>query len=322
MVARETAKVSYCTTCKGRLHHLMETLPANLKAEENNPDIEFVILDYGSDDGLAEWIERNFMKEIKSGRLIYARTEAEDFQVSHAKNMAHRLATGNILCNLDADNRIVPNFSRWLQQKAKAHSELFISSVPVHAFSHVLGKMDRKYLGKHSFTTHPGDITGRMSVSKDLFEKLGGYDESINSRRQDIDFAERARSSGATIIVLPQHLRGSAIPHSDEERVCHKAEADQIRAREYLKERDRPTGKNFSGIAHLIEEYRQFSTYKGPRSNIEQVGCGEVIINFSKSPSPIHPLGRHIATLSTVPKARRTDWALGAKRSNDSVLGR
>ena len=52
-------KLSFCTTCMGRAHHLKQTLPRNLadSVDWSRPDaVEFVVLDYSSPDDLAEWI--------------------------------------------------------------------------------------------------------------------------------------------------------------------------------------------------------------------------------------------------------------------------
>ena len=89
----------------GRLNHLQETLPKNLYGNQGFEGLEFVLLDYSSRDGLAGWIKARFMPEIKSGLLVYYRAEGyQRFFMAHAKNVAHRLARGEIVCNVDADN--------------------------------------------------------------------------------------------------------------------------------------------------------------------------------------------------------------------------
>src|SRR5215217_7406658 len=97
-------KVSYCTTCKGRLKHIQETLPANVSTENKNAGVEFVIIDYDCPDGTKDWVKANFASEISSGRVRLAHyAPAPVFSMEHAKNLAARIATGDIICNLDAD---------------------------------------------------------------------------------------------------------------------------------------------------------------------------------------------------------------------------
>ena len=61
--------VSYCTTCKGRLWQLEQTLPVNIKLA--NEDIEIVLLDYHSQDGLRDYILENYQEYLADGRLRY-----------------------------------------------------------------------------------------------------------------------------------------------------------------------------------------------------------------------------------------------------------
>src|SRR5690349_14002109 len=94
-------KRSLCTTCMGRAHHLRQTLPRNLAdcVDWSRPGaVEFVVLDYGSRDGLARWIttDPDLRPYLDAGILRFARSEGhKHFRHSHAKNMAHRLATGD-----------------------------------------------------------------------------------------------------------------------------------------------------------------------------------------------------------------------------------
>ena len=114
-------KISLCTTCMGRAHHLKQTLPRNLadSVDSSRPDaVEFVVLDYSSSDDLAEWITTNpeLRPYLEAGILKFARSEGHtSFRHSHAKNMAHALATGDYVCNVDADNFLGFGFVHYLR---------------------------------------------------------------------------------------------------------------------------------------------------------------------------------------------------------------
>ena len=47
--------LSFCITCKNRLHQISKTLPQNLK-DNKNKDIEFILVDFSSKDGLKEYV--------------------------------------------------------------------------------------------------------------------------------------------------------------------------------------------------------------------------------------------------------------------------
>lgn len=57
-------KISFCTTCMGRLHHLKETVRKNLTDNADWADLEYVIVDYNSEDGTGDWVKSQFPREI------------------------------------------------------------------------------------------------------------------------------------------------------------------------------------------------------------------------------------------------------------------
>ena len=101
---------------------------------------------------------------MTTGTLVYAKTrEPEFFHHAHAKNMAHRLGSGDVLCNVDADNFTGPRFANFL-------ADIFEDDkgVIVHpAFQRV----KEKPLEERGFY-------GRIAMTRDSFFNLGGYNEN------------------------------------------------------------------------------------------------------------------------------------------------
>ena len=62
-------KVSLCTTCKGRLWQLRQTLPQNLLYLDDHSEI--ILLDYQSPDGLKDYIYTEHSLALAQGRLKY-----------------------------------------------------------------------------------------------------------------------------------------------------------------------------------------------------------------------------------------------------------
>ncbi len=195
--AKSRLKLSYCTTCKGRLHQLQETLPVNLVANRAY-DVEFIVLNYNSPDTLDEWMRTEMKREVESGRLIYARTtEPEFFHHAHAKNLAHRLATGDIVCNLDADNFATAEFTEHLL-------DLF---------------------SEHENTVTRGTVTGyggRVALPRFWFNRLGGYDEALVASwgYEDNDLYSRGKDMGLKTCDLPERF-AKVLSHPDSERMVH-----------------------------------------------------------------------------------------------------
>jgi len=188
-------KVSYCTTCRNRAHHLKITLPSNL--HHAHPGDEFVVVDYGSEDRLGDWIRREYCAELRVGLLLYARVEEmSEFIPPHAKNIAHRLGSGEVLCNLDADNCVGDGFGDWLRQMFAAHE-----SAVTGAESHGVG----------------GGF-GRIAMRREDFLRLGGYDERMRGwGYEDDDLVLRARAFGLHKLVTPPRLL-HWLQHADDQR--------------------------------------------------------------------------------------------------------
>ncbi len=269
MAMKNPAKISFCTTCKGRLHHLKETLPQNLKNAAEYPDVEFVILDYDSQDGLGEWIKQNYQTEIDSGKIRYARVENKPhFHMSHAKNMAHRAATGDILCNLDADNIIAPGFASWLNTQFTKDPNIYlrIDSPPSRRF-----RRNKDYV--------PGK-EGRIALRREDFMYLHGYDEQQYKGwgGEDTNLDERAALVELKRIQIPREMEGGVIKHSDEERVKRFEEQDRAVSAEKLR-------AHHSLPRRILKHLRGFNTETDtpppPAANPHgNFGCGTVTINF------------------------------------------
>jgi len=175
--------LSFCITCKNRLHQIQHTLRRNLDDNVLYQDyIEFVLVDFGSTDGLKDWILKNFYEELSSGYLRYYYTEELPFwHASIAKNTAHVYASNQILVNLDCDN-----YTGYMG------GHFVIQTFAKHNFNIVF----------HQFSgTYYDGSYGRISVSSEHFHKTGGYDETFEPMAfQDNDLLKRLRKFGLTYI--------------------------------------------------------------------------------------------------------------------------
>lgn len=190
-------KISFCTTVMGRLHHLKETLFKNLEYNKDHQDLEIVILDYNSQDGLESWVKANVGDLIEAGKVVYWREQtATRWNMPHAKNLAHLLATGDVLCNVDADNVCGQGY-------ASALHTIF-SSHPASIVTHI----------------HGGGFGGRVALRKGDFLQLRGYDEELSYGWGWEDDDLKIRSVAAGLAKTELQMEGdSAIPHDNEERI-------------------------------------------------------------------------------------------------------
>lgn len=192
--------VSLCTSIKDRLDHLKRTILKNIIDNDDYPDCEFIILNYDCPNPDTEvWIKETLMPYILSGKVsYYFFPNAPTFARSHARNLAFRLSTGDIICNVDADNFIGKGFVAYVSAMLSGQ-KAFLS-----------GPRDGRSLG------------GRICVKREDFESTGGFDERFKSYGpEDLDFTKRLALSGLKKKVIQHEKFCGVIPHSDELRVKH-----------------------------------------------------------------------------------------------------
>jgi predicted glycosyltransferase involved in capsule biosynthesis len=213
MLDSNVISVSFCTACMNRLNHLRQTLPTNLQNNTGCPSVEFVVLDYSSSDGLKEWIEKEMGNYLNTGRLVYYLANGfQYFHHAHAKNAAHRLARGEIVCNLDADNFTGQRFAEYLVESFSGKERLIV-------------RAQKKYRGTF----------GRIAMRKIDFELIGGYDERMKFGwgNEDMDIINRASMMGFREHLIPIHSTFlKAIQHSRKDRIRHTQFQNQSESRQ------------------------------------------------------------------------------------------
>lgn len=193
--------VSICITVMNRLHHIRETLPTNLD-ENNSPGIEFILLDYNSTDGLDHFIKDNFQKHLQSGRLIYYKCNTEQsFKRSHSRNMAFRLANGDIVCNLDGDNYAGEDFGKYVQEVFSSNENICLTG------------LQNRWLP---------DASGKLCVKKSDFIDVTGYDENFEGYGfEDFDMVNRLLLSGCKPYTMNKKPFLKGIRHTNSDRLIH-----------------------------------------------------------------------------------------------------
>lgn len=210
-------KISFCTTCMGRLFHLKQTLPINLFNTEGCSR-EFVILDYNSRDGLQDWM-KTLTPWIKSGVVKYYQTKIpQNFCAAHAKNIAHKQATGDIVCNLDADNFILPGFCEYLNELFSRPKVLFYSG-------------SRDSVGQQG-------CCGKIAVLKEHFLNVNGYDEDqkLGWGWDDVSFRYRTKMFNNLDPIQGNMKWNLAIDHGNDIRTQNYIEKDIIKSMEWSRD--------------------------------------------------------------------------------------
>ena len=211
-------RVAFVTTCKGRVQHLAQTLPQNLKDNAGYRNAVFIIVSYGDGPHTVRYLKEHHAEDLESGRVVlYHVLGVEQFKMAHAKNVAHRcgIAEGaEILVNVDADNFTGPHFAQWVADTFSGTPNCFVWA---------------RVIGTDGIRVGDRGTNGRIGVRPSDFLKAGGYDERYKQwGADDRDFNKRLCMLGLTGIEMPTRFMRS-IKHGD-----------GLRFREYPEARHNP----------------------------------------------------------------------------------
>lgn len=193
-------KISFCTVCMNRLHQLKKTLPKNIEDNASYGNVEFLVLDYNSNDGLEEWIINEMGHHLDSGMLVYLKTETPRYFLrSHSKNCAGKNASGAIVCNVDADNYIGQGFAEYINQQFTKDANIYLA---------VQRNSGRK------------DCYGRICTWKKDFLAITGYDESMTDYGfEDFDLLNRLNMLGRKPQYINYQKYLKVLKHEDTKRL-------------------------------------------------------------------------------------------------------
>lgn len=180
--------VAFITTCKGRLHHLQQTLPLMVAQGAD----QIVVVDYDCPDRTGDWVEANH-----PGVQVARVRDEPEFILARARNVGAKLATTDWLVFIDADIKIAPGWVDWMRRELES------------GFFYRVGKVNG---------TIDGQTAGTAICARSDFEALDGYDEVIGGwGGEDFDLYGRLLHRGVTLARYPGEFI-TAIHHGNEER--------------------------------------------------------------------------------------------------------
>jgi len=169
--------ISYCSQIKNRFYQFKQTFNHNLEIIKNNENTEWIIVDCDSSDDMSDFM-KYFIKSPKHiNRIHYYRTiNFKNYSIPIAKNFSARLSSGDYLFNLDVDNFIGDA------------TESIMKLSPKGICCNVLRK----------------GVYGRIGCSREIFDKVGGYDESfMPAGKHDTDLKLRCGLVGYEFVDTP-----------------------------------------------------------------------------------------------------------------------
>lgn len=182
-------EIAFITTCKGRLHHIKETLPLIAALSP----AEIIVVDYDCPDKTGDWIEAN-MPGIKVLRV----EDDAGFCLPRARNLGAAMTSAPWLCFIDADIKVRGDWLSWMQENL----------VSGHFYRAAMTEGKRQE-----------DSYGTVICPRSAFEAIGGYDETFRGWGGEDDdlYVRLPLLAGLSEAGYPLHFV-SPIAHDDSER--------------------------------------------------------------------------------------------------------
>jgi len=203
------------------LHHLKNYLPSVVAT--NYPDFEIIIADNASTDGSIEWINKNHPK-CKIASLD------NNYGYAGGNNRSAKFATGEVIVFLNNDAKPEPN---WLQELNESMNETQadilqpkIKSLNEPDYFEYAGAaggyidwLGYPFCKGRLFETIEKDVGqydqidtifwasgAALTIKKEVFIELGGFDENFQLHMEEIDLCWRALRRGKSIYYSPKSI--------------------------------------------------------------------------------------------------------------------
>lgn len=174
--------ISICSQIKNRLYQFKQTFNHNLIEINKYNNVDWIIVDIQSDDGLDSFLKDFLSKYNKNNIHYYKILDDIPYSIPIAKNFSTRLSNSDFLFNLDIDNyidNIIDNI-------------LFL----------------KNNTGIKCNTIRKG-VYGRIGCHSEYMKTIGGYDESfLPAAGHENDLINRLTNIGYDL----QHIECQKLP--------------------------------------------------------------------------------------------------------------
>ena len=162
-------KISIVIPLYNKEHFIWRTLLSVLK--QTYDDWEAIVIDDGSTDNSAKIVQA-----VKDSRIkLY---QQENHGVSYTRNRAIKLATGDYIAFLDADDEWIEDYLDKMVELSLTYPNYYVfcsaqKGRPINTLPKGISIIDDHCLYDYIY------FTGCMFVKKDVFDKVGGFREGV-----------------------------------------------------------------------------------------------------------------------------------------------
>ncbi|MGG3709337.1 glycosyltransferase family 2 protein [Heyndrickxia coagulans] len=186
-------KLSVVTPCFNSSKTIRRTIESVIK--QNYPNIEYIIVDGKSNDNTLEII-KNYSLEYNYIKYI----SEKDNSMTEALNKGIKMATGEVICSINADDEFLPNVLENIMEKFKNNNiDILVGNTRVvqDETKKLIYTATPKLMSSYFLMCILDCLTPESSVffRRNCFEKVGLFDEKIKYT-QDYEFYLRLIKNG------------------------------------------------------------------------------------------------------------------------------
>tara|TARA_Y200000002_G_C22581475_1_gene621054 strand:+ start:96 stop:1010 length:915 start_codon:yes stop_codon:yes gene_type:complete len=216
------AKTSVIITTFNDAEYLKRSIPSVIN--QTSKPKEIIIVDDGSSDNQAKEIVDSFIKH-KDISIIYKKKK--NGGPSSARNVGIKLAKGEFILFLDADDELLKNSLEWREEILGSldqnYASIYCSKIKLidnkrkikEKIFETDGKLDVCLVGRNNGI--PGQITHHL-FRRDIVNEVNGYNESLKFN-EDFEFllriAKKGLFFGVNRVGFIQHMREDSWSKSD-----------------------------------------------------------------------------------------------------------
>lgn len=166
----------------------LNTCLSSIISSESDESFEIIAVDGGSTDNTLQIISS--FPEVK---LVHSSNKS----IANSRNLGVAASTGEILIFIDSDcqvNKYLLTKSKEHLQKHHCYGSFYKANDSQGWIAKVWLDVERKKDGKVKWLT-----SGTLAVSRKVFDKLSGFDESLQTE-EDEDFCHRVRGLGGELL--------------------------------------------------------------------------------------------------------------------------
>jgi len=206
--------------------YLEECLASLMKVTYSN--FEIIVVDNCSTDDSLEFVKNNHPT------VIIIKLE-KNYGFSHPNNVGAKNAKGELLLFLNNDTKVNPEFLSAMVNELKkdpkiamCQSLLLNFNGEVDSSGDFIDSIGACFSSKKKIEKIRNILSAKgaaMMMRKEIFEKLGGFDEKFFASFEDVDLGWRTWILGYKVVVIPQsvvyHVGGTTVKKLKDELTFH-----------------------------------------------------------------------------------------------------